>query len=221
MRKKLQTALLCLIFFATLGFAGARFQDVVFPPEAIKAMDSTRMVFYLIEYYNAFGLKQTGHKRACGIYLGDNLILGVYHLGNDVPIGGQFAIRLPFGDEMRDIELIPLKVAPVHDLALFCFEGDAPSLEPIILADKFTIGEDIMIVGHSGMPNPRFNKLMYKENGNGGAILFEPGNFGDSGGGIFNMEAELLGIISATWDQKMSQTVGYAVPLETIRKFLE
>lgn len=206
-----------LIIFMVLIITGIS-QAIIFPPEATKAINGTRMIVYEYGYTNAFGQEIRGYARTDGIYLGGNKILGVYHIGDDKPAGGKFFTWLLYDNESKKVELNVVKFKPEDDLVLFKFEGPAPSIKPICLARDFTVGERIMIVGHSGMPNPRYGILEYKE---GDGIMFFPGYYGDSGGGIFNMNSELLGLISTTWNSKMSMTIGLAVPLEKIKEFLK
>lgn len=203
------TFILCLNFFA---------DDVIISPEIKKAVRGTVIIFYLYNYQNAFGEKIRGTSRVSGIYVGKNRILSVYHVGDTEPTGGTFMAQMPDVGKTRKERLTVKKYDVKSGLALFEFGGLPPPIKPIEVAKDLVIGEDIMITGFSGMSNPRFGKLAHSK-GNG--ILFHPAYYGDSGGGIFNMKGELLGIINSAWDSGMSKTVGHAIPLETIKKFLK
>jgi hypothetical protein len=132
---------------------------------------------------------------------------------------GEFSIIITDGEESRNLGAEIIKVNAEKDLLLLRLSEPLP-WKTTSLASKFKWGEKIYFGGYSAMPLPRIR--IGFATGNNKGIYLHPIYFGDSGGGVFNDKQRLLGIIYLTYTvSEIPLLVGYAIPLEDIREFLE
>ena len=120
-------------------------------------------------------------------------------------------------------------VDPTHDLALVKAEGEAIPAHPIAkLVDiSPAIGERVYIVGHvkglywsfiSGTVAAYRSSLPYAKNGGPFMQLSAPVYYGNSGGGVFNADGELCGIVSFMASAPMTN---FAIDIYSLDKFLK
>lgn len=133
------------------------------------------------------------------------------------------------GDEPSGIHLSKVIVDDsLHDVALIQAVGDAiPPHEVATLADAMpAIGEKIQVVGHvkglywtyiegvvasyrTGLPVDRNGPFLQ---------LSAPVYFGNSGGGVFNTDGELVGIVSFMMGAPLTN---FAIPVKRVRELLK
>ncbi len=119
------------------------------------------------------------------------------------------------------------------DVALLKLRTVPPSLKPAIVGNSSTskIGEQILIIGaprgleHSlsvGYISRKMNKNMISNGGMAGFIQTDASiNQGNSGGPMFNMKGEVIGIVSFILTNSGGfEGLGFAVDIDTAKKVL-
>jgi len=184
---------------------------------------NTVRIIYSQDYKNIFGEDEQSAQGGSGILIGNDLVITCYHVLVGMPVS---TIKIMKQDgkaiESRtDCKI--LKFDKEHDLLLIKvnppFRGD-----PIkVAAYEPNTGEDIIFAGHNALqlPRMRFAKMLVSPKG----IMLFPVYFGDSGGGVFNYNGELIGIVSVITQVQESHAlhntfIGYAIPLDILRGFL-
>ena len=149
---------------------------------------------------------------------GEKKFLSCYHIPGNKPIG-QIRVFISNGDRTIATKVEVEKYDSVNDLLLLRPKKKIP-FEGAKIAEAFTDGEKVYFGGYSAFPLPKIRVAYAVEKYNHG-IYLDPIYFGDSGGGCFNADGELLGIIYKTYSINDTPTlVGYATPLKVIREFL-
>ncbi|MBF0494531.1 MAG: trypsin-like peptidase domain-containing protein [Candidatus Omnitrophica bacterium] len=123
-------------------------------------------------------------------------------------------------------------VSPSDDLAIIKIEPDRDLPEVKLAASgDIMVGETVVAIGNPmGLENSVNMGIVSGKNRNiantNGEILFAgliqtdaPINPGSSGGALFNLDGELMGINLAVIQN--SQSIGFAIPSEKIRKILD
>lgn len=125
---------------------------------------------------------------------------------------------------------------PIGDLSLLRIEG-ASGLPYAVLADsdRAEVGDIVLALGNPFMlgslddkPTATFGIVsgmhLYQGNYSDALQTDAPINPGNSGGPLFNRKGELLGIngkIQTRFGQRTNTGIGYAIPANQIRRFLE
>jgi hypothetical protein len=187
-------------------------------------MKNIVQVIYTYSIKTVYGTECEGNMKGSGVLLGHDKILTCYHLLDANPPGvikityfGDGKPEVRTGDQVDILlfdekkDLLYLQVKPAFDNGLTWLSVELPEA-----------GDDIVIMGYPGIRlNPvRFYKFSINQYG----IMVFPVYNGDSGGGVFNMKGELIGILKAILFLKEPYQqvtfVGYAIPLNLIKEFL-
>lgn len=159
-----------------------------------------------------------GDSRGSGVVINQEYVLTCHHIIREKP-GGKFSIIISTGKESRNLGAEVIKINPEKDLMLLKLSEPVPwkTTSP---AKEFKWGERIYFGGYSALPLPKIRIGFATKRSQG--IYLHPIYFGDSGGGVFNKKQKLMGIIYLTYEiGGIPSLVGYAIPLEDIREFLE
>jgi len=211
MVKRLLLVSACLLFLL-----GSVAPDVYIPGPMANAQLNTIQVCFQYEYTDVTGKLYSLISKGSGIRIAEDRILTCAHLVTGRPVGRLYMPARP------PIPMKILKIDTDADLLLAQF-GFQFAWEATDIAEGFSLGEEMMFTGYSSVPVPllRFGRVAMNPKG----IMVHPVYFGDSGGGVFNMEGELIGIIYCTVmvqreEVRVSTLIGYAIPLEVIKVFL-
>jgi S1-C subfamily serine protease len=160
-----------------------------------------------------------------GVLLENGQILTCYHVLDGYNAGTIKIMRAYNGKvEIREGEEISLVAySGISDLLLLQvtppFDGPFCKLAEY----KPDIGEEISFAGYTILPVTKLRLYRYLEGSLG--IMLTPVFFGDSGGGVFNSNGELIGIIKislALRDPFPQYTLyGYACPLDVLQQFMK
>ena len=156
------------------------------------------------------------------IYDPNGYIVTNYHVANETRTsitvilydGSQYEAKYIYGDELSDLAVIKIEKTDC-DYAVF---GDS---------DHMTYGDLVLAIG-----NPKGLGLSVTD-----GIISRPGesvtfddatmtllrtsaaiNNGNSGGGLFNLKGELIGIVNAKLASSSIDNIGYAIPSTTVVK---
>lgn len=138
---------------------------------------------------------------------------------------GQDFMSVRIGDK-----IIPAKVKKERgdlDLALLELYNDRPNRFPVRLARKVHIGDEIFAIGHPFRERFSYSfgqVTLFKKRGcyrfSARCVKVDAAlNPGNSGGGVFNIKGELIGIVSH--GKQGEQSGGYAISLYDIKRFLK
>jgi S1-C subfamily serine protease len=172
-------------------------------------------------HYGTIGEDMVG---GSGILLKDGLILSCYHVLDGYQAGHIKIMR--FTKESTEIregnQISIVAFDQAQDLLLLqtnpSFSGSYSEVAQV----RPPTGAEIIITGHTQLRVTNFRLYHYIEGSLG--ILVTPVFFGDSGGGVFNHQGELLGIIKMVLvingPVQTNTLYGYAIPLHIIQEFL-
>jgi serine protease Do len=172
---------------------------------------------------NFFGQTSTSAASGSGFVLTtDGYIVTNYHVANEMCTsitvilydGSRYEAQYIYGDELSDLAVIKIEKTDC-DYAVF---GDS---------DHMTYGDLVLAIG-----NPKGLGLSVTD-----GIISRPGesvtfddatmtllrtsaaiNNGNSGGGLFNLKGELIGIVNAKLASSSIDNIGYAIPSITVVK---
>lgn len=150
---------------------------------------------------------------------GVNKIVTCYHIISNKPSG---KILVYFnGNDRAYSPAVEIEVySKQYDLLILSVVGDIP-WDGVKIASDMEWGEKIYFGGYSSLPLPKIRigfMVFHVAEG----IYIDPVYFGDSGGGVFNEDGELLGIIHKTFELNHIPTlVGYAIPYGAILQTLK
>ena len=152
------------------------------------------------------------------------LIVTNFHVVRDA---SDILVTLPSGDSRR-ADVIALD--PTRDLALLRVDGSG--LRPLKLGDSDTIelGELVFAVGSPlGLPGPTVTMGIVSAVGRtlvSGKVVLEDLiqtdaaiNPGNSGGPVVNADGEVIGVATAI--VPYAQGIGFAIPINTVKRFIE
>lgn len=153
-----------------------------------------------------------------GVVINGKYVLSCFHLIKDKP-GGKFSIIVGTSEMAVNIGADVIKVDSDKDLMLLKLSETIP-WETTHLADEIKWGELMYYGGYSVLPLPKIRIGVITTRFDLG-IYLHPIYFADSGGGVFNANQELIGIIYKTYViNGIPSLIGYAVPLDDIREFI-
>jgi hypothetical protein len=212
--------------FLILFLVGALFSNLAAQDRPIfdQVMQSIVQIKYRAEWKDIFGQDNFQEQRGTGILLGSNEVLTCYHVLSEMPVGKiQIVAFLRPKTEIRDNVYIK-KVDSKRDLLLLGFWPSLTIVYPIVLGKaEPMLGDDIFFIGLTSVrfPTLRFTKYMI---GIMGVMVF-PAYLGDSGGGVFNMQGELIGILTNMMTIRSDNIIqntylGFAVSLKILQDFL-
>lgn len=223
-RALLILGLLAGLLFVSSGPAAA--QTEAQADAFIKIMRGTVIVQYVAEYESVLGETVTWTQSGSGVLVAQNKVLTCYHIGSNAP-PGEFVVRYFDGERtlVRKTAAV-LRKDKAADLLLLSFDPPIKEAEPICLAPAPpSLGDDIVFTGHTILPIPRlrFGKYIFHLIS---GISLHPVYRGDSGGGVYTMRGDLVGLIHATVGLRdgggTTQTlIGHAIPWIKLRDFLK
>lgn len=170
--------------------------------------------------------KTVAFERGGGVIIGENIVLTVGHIINwtDVNREGKVELKgMTYGGRFFKGEVIKSD----SDLALIRTDMKFENWAKIGKAER---GDDVIYVGHPlGMKYViRMQKLSIIEREGTEYLLITSGGFGDSGGGVWNMKGELIGIMAKLMTYKTgdgglmtSATFLFAYPSSKLVEFLK
>ena len=158
------------------------------------------------------------------IYDSNGYIVTNYHVADNTATsitvilydGTEYAAKFIYGDELADISVIKIEKTDC-EYATF---GDS---------DQMTYGDLVLAIGNpQGLGLSVTDGIISRpgENvtvGNATMTLLRTSaaiNGGNSGGGLFNMRGELIGIVNAKLAASSIDNIGYAIPSTTVVKCL-
>ena len=122
-----------------------------------------------------------------------------------------------------------LAVNPYWDLALLRLpakELEGIELTPIPFGsfERIKVGEPVFAIGNPlGLERSVSEGIVSTKNRESGGMLYvqttAPINGGNSGGPLFNLKGEMIGVVS--WHFLMSEGLNFAIPVSTVEAFLE
>lgn len=134
------------------------------------------------------------------VYLGKDRFLSAYHV-----IENAKSIHIPLKNKRYPAQVIAVSIK--HDLALL--KANIPQMKPVKQSLKVGVGEKVYILSGSGvLLQGHVAKVSANE-----VLLDKAVPFGTSGGGVFNQNNELIGIISRS---DIAQGVTYMTPLSAL-----
>lgn len=146
------------------------------------------------------------------------LILTNYHI---IAKASYLGVKIKSGQEYNNVYII--NYDPVKDIALI--KIDAKGLRAVKLgdSDKVKVGEKAIAIGNPlGLENSVSDGLISAiRQTNEGFKVFQisvPLSAGSSGGPLFNLKGEVIGITTASYTQ--GQNVNFALPINYAKKFL-
>lgn len=217
---------LIAILFLVQGvtfFGSAAKADV---PTEYLVLSSAVKIQHIVKYTTWYGTAGSNVVQASGVLLKDGTILSCYHVLDGFATG---TIKIMcFSKEGTEVRSSPEEITVLAydksaDLLLlgvnppFKNQGVALAKAPPFIGDK------VFIAGHTAFAVTRLRIYHYLESTLG--VLVTPVYFGDSGGGVFDVEGNLVGIIqralATSYPTIQVSYYGYAAPLATLAKFLK
>lgn len=188
------------------------------------ALMNTVRIHHISPYTTQYGTTGDDQIMGSGIVLDNGLILSCYHIFDDYAAGQIRIYRFKVSaTEVRQGDQVSIVAFDKeHDLLLL--QVTPPFSEPSVKVAVMEpiIGDDTIITGHTSLRVTRLRLYRYLEGPEG--IMVTPVFRGDSGGGVFNQDGELVGIIQrilAIRNPILQDTLyGYAANLDTIKEFL-
>ena len=187
---------------------------------------NTAKIVYTATYKTITGNDVYDQGQGTGVLIAPDKVLTCHHLVSSY-LAGTFVIAISDGQRVqirKNEQVTIIKHNATNDLLLLQV---SPAFEEtgIKVAGKMPrFGEPILFTGYTVLPvsSLRFSQL----NENARGIMLFPVYKGDSGGGVFNKEGELIGVINVVLYLKdggvMFPTfIGYAMPLKIIQEFLK
>lgn len=209
------------VLLGELGQSGNAQNDAT---AGYNALVNTVRIVHNSPYKSHFGVSSADVVAGSGVLLDNGMVLSCYNLlsgyeageiviqrfnGATVEVRQGTQVILVAWDKKSDLLL--LQVMPP-------FHGSGVK----VAAQKPKFGERIMLTGHPQLSLTKLRLYQYLEGSLG--IMITPVFFGDSGGGVFNSNGELIGnikmILSIQSPLPQNTLYGYATPLDAIREFL-
>jgi len=186
-----------------------------------KAMVNTVRIYYLSPYQTIYGTRGEDIITGSGVIVTGGQVLTCYHILDKFPAGKIRIVQFnENGSDKREGEQVQI-VSYSEAVDLLLLKVDPPfNTECIKLASvRPEIGSEVIITGHTNLGVTRLRLYRYLEGPRG--IMVTPVYAGDSGGGVFNANGELIGIIQMCMILERQATLyGYAIPLDILREFL-
>lgn len=133
------------------------------------------------------------------------------------------SIKFADGRTYQDVSLV--KDYPSHDIAILCIKSEGEQFTPVILgdSDRLEKGEPIVAIGNPhGLEGTISNGIVSGKREMEGVKLLQitaPVSSGSSGGALFNMKGEVIGIttLGSTWE---AQNLNFAVPINSLKSII-
>ncbi|NBW09566.1 MAG: serine protease [Caulobacteraceae bacterium] len=155
-----------------------------------------------------------------GVWISKNEIITARHCISDEPI---FMYQVYGSEKIYTFDI--MSEDPEHDLALLKSRADPPEHPAATLAESWWAGQPVHIVGHTTglgwtyIEGVISSSRMLRGNSTPPAIqISSPAWFGNSGGGAFNDDGQLVGISS--WVSTRAPMLSFFVNSEAINQFL-
>ena len=227
--KKIKAVAISVMLALSLFLTPASMNAVAVSQEVLDNVDRNVVrIVYSWEFRDVFGDSYVWSTQVGGVIIAPDKILSVFHAALERPLGTFRAhIILPNGKARWDT-LTLIKHDRLKDLILLQMEKPI-SWQPIKLGEGIEWGDDMLIAGFSMIPYPKIRlgrfTTKYFPKKDRTDIFVEPSFFGDSGGGIFNMNGELVGIVSHSFsfthkNMRQDPLCSYGIPLNKIKEFL-
>lgn len=176
---------------------------------------SDRVVY--IEVFDAYGSKLGS---GSGFVIGsDGKVITNYHV-----IEGASSAKVVFSNQKFYTTSTTLATDPANDLALL--KMDASNLPTITLGDssKLNLGEPVVAIGSPlGFQNTLSTGVISSTTRNVGGYNYiqttAQTESGSSGGALFNMRGEVIGVTAATW--RSDADLNLAIPSNVVKQFLQ
>ncbi|MEW6058107.1 MAG: trypsin-like peptidase domain-containing protein [Bdellovibrionota bacterium] len=227
--------------FITQAFAGTPPPGNVLPDLVEKVspgvanISSTRFVKQYVlrgmpEFFGMFGIPEANIEKQSSLGSGFLIDMQGYILTNNHVIENASEVIVTFLDKRR----FPAKIVgrdKALDLALLQLKGGSsiPNLKPcnLGLSEKVRIGESVFAIGNPfGLSGTVTAGIVSAKNRSIGIGPFDDFlqtdasiNFGNSGGPLFNLKGEVVGINTAINAQ--GQGLGFAIPIDEAKSHLE
>lgn len=232
------TIILFLGFFTLNAFAGAAPAGNALPdlvekvaPGVVNISSSRFVKQYALrgmpEFFGMFGIPQVENQKQSSLGTGFILDSEGYVLTNNHVIENGSEIIVIFNDKQR----IPAKIVGrdrLMDLALLRLKTVPASLKPLQLgdSDKVRIGESAFAIGNPfGLQHTVTSGIISAKNRTIGIGPYDDFlqtdcsiNFGNSGGPLFNLSGEVIGINTAINAQ--GQGLGFSIPINEAKEHL-
>lgn len=147
---------------------------------------------------------ESGNNIGSGIIIKDDLIITSFHI-----LSGDVYIQ--FYDSPTRTKVEVLKASQNEDMAVL----SAFTKEHVEIAESYKDGDEVFIIG---TPVGIRHFIAYGVIGKGN-LLDASINHGHSGGGVFNTNGELIGMVSYKFDDV--EGIGAFIPVEKLLKFVE
>jgi serine protease Do len=201
--------------------------------QGVVNVSSTRFVKQYVlqgvdQFFGMFGIPQAQVQKQSSLGSGFLIDSGGYILTNNHVIENASEIVVTFYDKRR----LPAKIVgrdKLLDLALLQLKSAPPNLKPTTLgdSDKVRIGESVFAIGNPfGLQHTVTAGIISAKNRSIGIGPLDNFlqtdcsiNFGNSGGPLFNLNGEVIGINSAINAQ--GQGLGFAIPIDEAKRHLE
>lgn len=133
------------------------------------------------------------------------------------------SIKFADGRTYQDVSLV--MDYPSHDIAILCIRSEGEQFAPVILgdSDRLEKGEPIVAIGNPhGLEGTISNGIVSGKREMEGVKLLQitaPVSSGSSGGALFNMKGEVIGIttLGSTWE---AQNLNFAVPINSLKSMI-
>ncbi|MBE6924772.1 MAG: PDZ domain-containing protein [Ruminococcaceae bacterium] len=180
---------------------------------------------------NYWGFQSTSAASGSGFIISDD----GYILTNHHVIEDSDSITVTMFDG-TDYEAALIGYDASNDIAVLKIEAEG--LAPVVLgdSDNLNVGDDVVAIGNP-LGELTFSLTAGKISAKGREVTFSNGvtmdllqtdcaiNSGNSGGALFNMYGEVIGVTNAKYSSSGSDTsidnIGFAIPLNSIRDIVE
>lgn len=187
----------------------------------LNALLNTVRVQYFSQYKTLTGDTETQTIRASGVIIGPDLVLTCYHVFNagypgSISVTVYFSVGEP---EIRNRVQV-VRLSKKDDMCLLRVDPAFKTIPLSIANAEPRFGDEIFFVGHTtiDLAKIRVWHFFYAING----VMLFPVAPGDSGGGVFNFNGELIGMIKSGLSLDGTYTlIGYAAMLETLQGFVQ
>jgi S1-C subfamily serine protease len=203
----------CIIFAQDQG---SDVEDVYYG-----ALVNTVKIYYFSPYRTIYGTEGVDIITGSGVMLNGNEILSCFHVLDQFPAGKisvvQFTENKQNKREGDQVQIIAHDAR--RDLLLLRIDPPFQTEGIQVAAGSPALGSEVIITGHTELPVTRLRLYRYLESAKG--IMVTPVYVGDSGGGVFNAQGRLIGIVQICLMLERQPTLyGFAIPLQTLQEFL-
>lgn len=150
----------------------------------------------------------------------NGLIITNYHV---VKNATKILVKFRNGDIFPVSKIFNMDIS--KDICILKINGfDLPTVQ-LGNSNNVNIGEDVVAIGNpQGFENTVTNGIISGKRDFGGVVLLQtstPISPGSSGGPLFNMTGEVIGITSASWVESKTQNINFAIPINYARGLMQ